>query len=188
MSSVVSVATVPRRSGYLVAPPRIIGTGGAQVHLLLDPPDSLRVQRAIESLAAPDLGTLVLTPTPGTQSGAVLLQDLLEPLGFPRQPSWDRLSQGMVEVTIDILRRRQVRNLYVLRAHGLHDRVWDLLLILAERAYLTLWLTLHGEGPSLAQLRRLEGCDLEWHLPPLRQGQRREPREWRPHRTPATMS
>ena len=152
---------------------------------MLDPPDSLRVQRAIESLAAPDLGTVVLTPTPGTQSGAVLLQDLLDLLGFPRQPTWQVLTSGMVDVTIDILRRRQVRILYVLRAHRLHDRLWDLLLVLAERAHLTLWLTLHGEGPSLAQSRRLAGCDLEWHLPPPRHRQRREPPEWRPHRAPA---
>jgi hypothetical protein len=48
----------------------------------------------------------------------------------------------------------------VARAHRLHDRLWDLLLVLAERAHLTLWLTLHGEGPSLAQSRRLVGCDL----------------------------
>jgi hypothetical protein len=155
---------------------------------MLDPPDSLRVQRAIESLAAPDLGTVVLTPTPGTQSGAVLLQDLLELLGFPRQPTWQVLTSGMVDVTIDILRRRQVRILYVLRAHRLHDRLWDLLLVLAEGAHLTLWLTLHGEGPSLAQSRRLVGCDLEWHLPPPRHRQRREPPEWRPHRAPAVTA
>ena len=71
----------------------------------------------------------------------------------------------------------------VARAHRLHDRLWDLLLVLAERAHLTLWLTLHGEGPSLAQSRRLVGCDLQWHLPPPRHRQRREPPEWRPHRS-----
>jgi hypothetical protein len=74
------------------------------------------------------------------------------------------------------------------RAHRLHDRLWDLLLVLAERAHLTLWLTLHGEGPSLAQSRRLVGCDLEWHLPPPRHRQRREPAEWRPHRAPAVTA
>ncbi len=155
---------------------------------MLDPPDSLRVQRAIEGLAAPDYGTLVITPTPGTQSGAVLLQDLLELLGFPRQPTWQVLTSGMLDVTIDILRRGQIRTLYVLRAHRLHERLWELLLALAEGAHLSLWLILHGEGPSLAQLRRLVGCDLQWHLPPPRHSQRREPREWRPRPAAALTS
>ena len=155
---------------------------------MIDPPDSLQVQRAIEGLAAPDGGTLVITPTPGTQSGAVLLQDLLELLGFPREPTWQVLTTGMLDVTIDILRRRQIRTLYVLRAHRLHERLWDLLVALAEGARLTLWLVLHGEGPSLAQSRRLGGCDLQWHLPPPRHSQRREPRQWGPRPARAVSS
>jgi hypothetical protein len=173
---------------YPVIPPRIAGTGGVQVHLMLDPPDSLQVQRAIEGLAAPECGTLVITPTPGTQSGAVLLQDLLELLGFPREPTWQVLTSGMLDVTMDILRRRRIRTLYVLRAHRLHERLWDLLLALAEGAHLTLWLVLHGEGPSLAQSRRLVDCDLEWHLPPPRHSPRQEPRKWRPRPVRAVSS
>jgi hypothetical protein len=54
-----------------------------RLHVLLDPPDSLRVQRAIESLAAPAFGCLVVTPTPGTQSVGLLLQDLVRATGAP---------------------------------------------------------------------------------------------------------
>jgi hypothetical protein len=85
----------------------------------------------------------------------------------------------------DVSRKNAPKMSVLARPHRLHDRLWDLLLVLAERAHLTLWLTLHGEGPNLAQSRRLVGCDLEWHLPPPRHRQRREPPQWRPQRTPA---
>jgi hypothetical protein len=52
-----------------------------RLHVMVDPPDSLRVQRAIERLAAPVAGCVVVTPTPGTRSVGLLLQDVLRAAG-----------------------------------------------------------------------------------------------------------
>jgi hypothetical protein len=82
----------------------------------------LRVQRAIESLAGPAAGCVVVTPTPGTRSVGLLLQDVVRAAGVSTPADWGPLTRGMVSATIYLLRQAGVRDLYVLRAHRLAPR------------------------------------------------------------------
>jgi hypothetical protein len=136
---------------------------------MVDPPDSLRVQRAIESLADPAAGCVVVTPTPGTRSVGVLLQDLVRAAGVPPPADWGPFTRGMVSATMHPLRQARVRDLYVLRAHRLAPEGWSQLIDIADRVPLRLWLVIHQEGPSRAQLKVVEGRPVRWHLPSPRQ-------------------
>jgi hypothetical protein len=147
---------------------RAIG-GEPRLHVMVDPPDSLRVQRAIERLAAPVAGCVVVTPTPGTMSVGLLLQDVVRAAGESIPADWGPLTRGMVSATIDLLRHASVRDLYVLRAHRLAPEGWSQLIHIAGRLPLRLWLVIHQERPSRAQLRALDGCPVCWHLPEPRQ-------------------
>jgi hypothetical protein len=131
------------------------------------------VQRAIEDLAAPAFGCLVVTPTPGTQSVGVLLQDLVRATGAPIPPNWGPLTGGMVSATTELLRHARVRDVYVLRAHRLAPKGWSQLIDLAIQAPCRLWLVIHQERPSRAQLRLLQRYPVHWHRPSRREGNHR---------------
>jgi hypothetical protein len=149
------------------------------VHLLVDPADSVTVQRAIQRLHAPEHGCLVVTPTAGTSSAGILLRDIVASLGIDPGMQWGApITDGMRVATIQLLQKTRVRDLYVLRADHLHPMCWYVLWMIATRAQLRLWLVVHRERPVRAQLDVLVGCTIEWHLPPKRHSGRRGLREW----------
>jgi len=84
----------------------------------------------------------------------------------------------MVYATIDLLGHARVRDVYVLRAHRLAPKGWSQLIDLALRAPCRLWLVIHQERPSRAQLRVLEGYSVRWHRPSRPQQARQRPQPW----------
>jgi hypothetical protein len=81
-----------------------------RLHVLLDPPDSLRVQRAIEGPGRPGLRLPGGDANTRTQSVGLLLQDLVRATGAPVPPDWGPLTRGMVSATTDLLQHARVRD------------------------------------------------------------------------------
>jgi hypothetical protein len=69
------------------------------------------------------------------------------PLRRASHPQWIRLNRRMAKITVDALRRRQVTDLIILRAHALHAVSCGHLARLAKVTPLRLWLVVHGRRP-----------------------------------------
>ena len=114
------------------------------IQLLLDV-DDVRVLRAFEAFVARRRGAVLVRPTPGCGGSRNLCRDILPAAGLPDQPlrrAWAFTPEARAA---PLLRRKRVRELWVLRAHATAG--WSCLVELADAAYVRLYLVIHEPQP-----------------------------------------
>lgn len=130
---------------YLPLPrPQRTRRASAVISVVVDQQDDIDVQRTIEGMADHTVGCAVITLTPCTDSAAVLYHDVILGIGQSTHPQWMRVSRRMVKLAVDGLRRREVSDLIILRAHTLSAASCGRLARLAKLTPLRLWLVVHG--------------------------------------------
>jgi len=112
--------------------------------VVLDLGDSRIVHRALEDHATA-AGRILVWPTPGAVSRTATCEDVRTALGLPfggRALSGPKAEPSMVME----LRRRQVEEAFVLRAHRLTSQTWAFLGHIAVQVPLVLSMVLHRFG------------------------------------------
>lgn len=116
------------------------------IQLLLDVHDDVRVLRAVEAFVAKRHGAVLVRPTPGCQGSRALCRDVLYSAGLPDRPP-RRSCAWIPEARVaPLLRRKRVRELWVLRAHAIGG--WSSLGYIAVHAGARLYLVIHAPQPS----------------------------------------
>lgn len=126
------------------APAPAAGAGLRWVH---DPDDDHACLRQLTAMHDPGGGRAVCHPTPGA-TWPVLIQDLLEALGKPRDAlARERRLRGGARLVQVWMCAERVEHLVVLRAHLLRPPLLDRFAELAAATGTTIWLVWHHTDP-----------------------------------------
>lgn len=123
------------------------------IQLLLDVHDDVRVLRAVEAFVAKRREAVLVRPTPGCHGSRTLCRDVLYSAGLPDRPP-RRSCAWIPEARVaPLLRRKRVRELWVLRAHAIES--WSSLGYIAAHAQARLYLVIHAPDPGRHQVEGL---------------------------------